>query len=109
YIPYTAEIGVGTEFAYGGIGVVIHDKSIIGENCIIGQGITIGGRGIHGGPPIIGNNVFIGAGSRLIGDFKIGDFAQIGVNSVVIKEVPEYSVVAGIPARIIKRLDKYEN
>ena len=43
-IPASCEIGEGTMIAYGGIGIVIHGNSIIGKNCMIGQGITIGGK-----------------------------------------------------------------
>lgn len=42
-IPYQAEIGKGTLFGYGGIGVVIHSKSIIGSHCTVCQQVTIGG------------------------------------------------------------------
>lgn len=42
-VPYQAEIGRGTKLGYGGIGVVIHSKSVIGANCSIGQQVTIGG------------------------------------------------------------------
>ena len=100
-IPPTAEIGKNSSFGYGGIGVVLHRNCIIGENCVIGQGCTIGGRAGHGGPPIIGDNVYIGPGARLLGDFKIGNNVVIGANAVVIKDVPDNSVVAGVPAKII--------
>lgn len=45
-VPYKCKIGKNTKFAYGGIGVVIHERAEIGENCIIGQGITIGGKSL---------------------------------------------------------------
>ena len=102
YIPHTAVIGKGTSFGYGGIGVVIHSKSIIGDNCVIGQNVTIGGREGHGGPPVIGNNVFISTGACLIGDFIVGDNSVIGANAVVINDVKPNSVVAGVPAKIIR-------
>ncbi|SHK16551.1 serine O-acetyltransferase [Clostridium cavendishii DSM 21758] len=102
YIPCTASIGKGTVFAYGGIGVVIHANSIIGENCVIGQNITIGGRGKHGGPPKIGNNVYISPGVRILGGFNVGNNSIIGANAVVISEVEEDAIVAGVPATIIK-------
>ena len=41
-IPYTAEIGRGSKFAYGGIGCVVHSRAKIGERVIIGQNTTIG-------------------------------------------------------------------
>lgn len=102
HIPHTASIGENCEFAYGGIGVVLHDKSVLGKNCMIGQNCTIGGRKGHGGPPIIGDNVYIAAGARLIGSFKIGNNVIIGANSVVLTDIPDNCVVAGVPAKIIK-------
>lgn len=42
-IPYQAEIGKGTKLGYGGMGVVIHSKSKIGSQVIVGQQVTIGG------------------------------------------------------------------
>ena len=105
YIPYTAEIGKGTTLAYGGIGVVIHSKAIIGKNCKIGQGVTIGSRGEQ---PVIGNNVFIAPGSKCLSG-KIGNNVVIGANSVVVKDIPDNSVVAGVPAKIISSdIKKYE-
>ncbi|RUR35232.1 serine acetyltransferase [Clostridium perfringens] len=102
YIPYTADIGEGSKFAYGGIGVVLHSKCKIGKNCIIGQCVTIGGRTNHGGPPHIGDNVYIGPGARLLGGFYVGNDSIIGANAVVIKDVPKNAVVAGVPSKIIK-------
>lgn len=42
-IPYQAKIGKGTKFGYGGMGVVVHSKAVIGDNCSIDQQVTIGG------------------------------------------------------------------
>lgn len=101
-VPYKCKIGKNTKFAYGGIGVVIHERSEIGENCIIGQGITIGGKSKEYNVPKIGNNVYIAAGVRIIGNVIIGDNVVIGANSVVTKDVPSNCIIAGIPAKIIK-------
>jgi len=101
-IPYKSAIGRGTVFGYGGMGVVIHDRVIIGENCIIGQQVTIGGKSGAKNPPVIGNRVYIAAGAKIIGDIKIGDNCVIGANSVVLNDIPDNCVAVGIPARIIK-------
>ena len=101
-VPYQTYIGKGTVFAYGGIGVVIHARAKIGNNCIIGQGITIGGRSKKHGVPKIGNNVYIGAGARILGDIVIGDDVIIGPNAVVLKDIPSNCIAVGIPAKIIK-------
>lgn len=101
-VPYNCKIGTGTKFAYGGIGVVIHERAEIGMNCTIGQSITIGGKSKEYNVPKIGNNVYIGAGARIIGNVKIGDNVVIGANSVVTKDIPANCIAVVIPAKIIK-------
>ncbi|MFJ5759289.1 DapH/DapD/GlmU-related protein [Neobacillus sp. NPDC093182] len=104
-VPYTAELGEGTRFGYGGIGVVIHTKARIGKNCVIGQNVTIGSRGET---PIIGDNVFISPGAKCIGG-RIGNNVIIGANAVVTKDVPDNCVVAGVPAKVISTdIEKYK-
>ncbi|TEA79948.1 serine O-acetyltransferase [Allopusillimonas ginsengisoli] len=101
-IPYSCVIGKKSKFAYGGIGVVLHSKSIIGEKVIIGQNVTIGRQLDPMGVPRIGDNVYIAAGSRILGDITIGSNVIIGANSVVINSVPDNTIVAGVPAKVIK-------
>lgn len=101
-IPPSCVIGRGTKFAYGGIAVVLHARTIVGNNCMIGQGVTIGGKNGWYEVPVIGDNVHINAGAKIIGPVRIGDNVEIGANCVVVKDVPSNSVVAGIPARILR-------
>jgi serine O-acetyltransferase len=108
-VPASVKIGKGTKFGYGGIGVVIHARAIIGKNCILGQNITIGGKSKHYEVPKIGDNVFIAPGSRILGPIIIGNDVIIGANAVVIKDVPSNTVVAGVPAKIIKTGIKKED
>ncbi|MFZ5986943.1 MAG: serine O-acetyltransferase [Bacillota bacterium] len=108
-VPYTAKIGKGTYCSYGGVGVVIHKRAVIGDDCVLGQGITIGGRSRIPEVPVIGNRVYIASGARVLGNVRIGDNAIIGANSVVINDVPEGCVAAGVPARIIKTGKKLED
>jgi serine O-acetyltransferase len=103
YIPEGAQIGEGTVLGYGGLGVVIHEEARIGRHCLISQGVTIGGRGGKPGVPRIGDYVRIGAGAKLLGDITVGDFAVIGANAVVTRDVPEGAVMAGVPARELRR------
>lgn len=102
YIPFTADIGKGTVIGYGGIGIVIHDRCIIGENCVIGSCTTLGGTNRNYKVPELGNNVLVGTGAKIIGPVKVGNNVVIGANAVVVRDVPDNTVVAGVPARVIK-------
>ncbi len=102
-LPATVKIGKNTVFGYGGIGVVIHARAVIGRDCVLGQGITIGGRSKAYGVPVIGDNVYIGPGARILGDITIGNNVIIGPNSVVIASIPDNCIAVGIPAKIIKK------
>jgi len=90
-----------------GIGVVIGETAIIGDNVTIYQGVTLGGVSLNPGKrhPTIEEDVIIGAGAKILGDITIGKGSKIGANSVVVKDVPPYSTVVGIPGKVIKRKD----
>jgi len=91
-----------------GMGVVIGETCEIGDDVVIYQGVTLGGTGKEKGKrhPTIGNRVVIASGAKVLGSFKVGDNANIGANSVVLREVPPNSTVVGIPGRIVKRNGK---
>lgn len=91
-----------------GMGVVIGETCEIGDDVVIYQGVTLGGTGKEKGKrhPTIGNRVVISSGAKVLGSFKVGDNANIGANSVVLREVPPDSTVVGIPGRIVKRNGK---
>lgn len=88
-----------------GMGVVIGETAIVGDNVLLYQGVTLGGTGKETGKrhPTVGNNVVIGAGAKILGNITIGDNSYIGANAVVIKQVPPNSTVVGIPGRITKQ------
>ena len=102
-IPYECELGKGTRFGYGGIGVVLHKRVIIGNNCMIGSNVTVGGKSGHYEVPVIGNHVYLATGSKILGPISIGNNVSVGANAVVIKSVPDNAIVAGVPARNIKK------
>lgn len=87
-----------------GTGVVIGETAEIGDDVLLYQGVTLGGTGNERGKrhPTIGNHVVIGAGAKVLGNIAIGDYVKIGANSVVIRPVPGYSTVVGIPGRIVR-------
>ena len=88
-----------------GIGVVIGETAIIGDDVTIYQGVTLGGVSLNKGKrhPTIEDEVVIGGGAKVLGDITIGKGSKIGANSVVVKDVPPYSTVVGIPGKIVKR------
>lgn len=98
-IPIGTNVGKGLVFGHFSC-IIVNGGAKIGENCTIYQGVTIGGmRGQ--GSPVIGNNVVIFAGAKIIGKVRVGDYAVIGVNAVVTKDVPDNAVVAGVPAKVL--------
>ena len=100
----STKIGKNCTFAYGGIATVVHPKTVIGNNVTISQCVTIGGRSGFKELPIIEDNVYIGAGAKVLGPITIGANSIIGANAVVINNVDENKIVAGIPAKVIKNI-----
>ncbi len=98
-----ATIGRGL-FIDHGMGVVIGETTVIGDNCTLYQGVTLGGTGKDRGKrhPTLGNNVTVGAGAKVLGPFKVGDNAKIAAGAVVLKEVPANATAVGVPARVVK-------
>jgi len=88
-----------------GMGVVIGETAIIGDDVLLYQGVTLGGTGLEKGKrhPTIGNNVVIGAGAKVLGNIIVGDNSYIGANAVIINNVPPNSTVVGVPGRITKQ------
>lgn len=99
-----ARIGKGL-FIDHGMGVVIGETSILGDNVTLFQGVTLGGTGKERGKrhPTLGNNVVVGAGAKVLGNIRIGDNVSVGANAVVIRDVPPNSTVVGVPGRIARR------
>lgn len=102
-----AVIGSGM-FIDHGMGVVIGETSEIGDNVTLFQGVTLGGTGKQRGKrhPTLGNNVVVGAGAKVLGPIRIGNYVKIGANSVVLQDVPDHSTVVGIPGRIVRIKDE---
>jgi serine O-acetyltransferase len=87
-----------------GTGVVIGETTEIGDDVLIYQSATLGGTGKEKGKrhPTIGNNVVVGAGAKVLGNITIGNNVKIGAGSVVVKPVPDFSTVVGIPGRVVR-------
>ena len=99
-----AELGPGL-FIDHGMGIVIGETAEVGENVSLLQGVTLGGTSLKREKrhPTLGDNVMSGAGAKVIGGFTIGAGSRIGAGSVVVREVPENSVVVGVPGRVTFR------
>ena len=99
-----AVIGRGL-FIDHGMGVVIGETAIVGDNVTLFQGVTLGGTGKETGKrhPTIGSNVVIGAGAKVLGNITIGDNSYIGANAVVLRDIPDNSTVVGVPGHVTKQ------
>jgi len=97
-----AQIGENL-FIDHGMGVVIGETTIIGDNVLLYHGVTLGGTGKEKGKrhPTIGNNVMIGAGAKVLGNITIGDNVKIGANAVVLKDVEKNTTIIGIPGKSV--------
>lgn len=102
YIPHTATIGKNVVLGYGGLGIVVHGRAVIGDGCHIDQNVTIDGTSRKYEVPVLGKNVYVGAGAKILGPVTIGDDVVIGANAVAVSDIPSNSLVVGVPAKVIK-------
>jgi len=91
-----------------GMGVVIGETSIIGNNVTLFQGVTLGGTGKETGKrhPTLGDNIVVGAGAKVLGNIIVGSHSYIGANAVVLKNVPENTTVVGVPGHSTRQEGK---
>jgi serine O-acetyltransferase len=94
-----------------GMGVVIGETAVVGDDCLIYHGVTLGGKNpgsrdaVTGQRhPRIGNRVTIGALAVVLGPVSVGDDAVIGAHSVVLDTVPPGALAVGVPAVVKKRV-----
>jgi serine O-acetyltransferase len=99
-----AEIG-RRFFIDHGMGVVIGETAVIGDDCTLYHGVTLGGTSWEKGKrhPTLGRDVVVGAGAKVLGPIEIGDGARIGSNAVVVKSVKAGATVVGVPGRLVER------
>jgi len=110
--PGNLVIGNYCSLASGCI-IECRDKVIIGDNTIVGPQtfITTGGHALADLSPTrkaicIGRNVFIGARAIVLPGVQIGDNATVGAGAVVVKNVPPCTVVGGVPAHEVRRIER---
>jgi serine O-acetyltransferase len=88
-----------------GMGVVIGETTIVGDDVTLYQGVTLGGTGKEKGKrhPTLRNNVVVGGGAKILGNVTIGENCRVGAGSVVLRDVPDNSTIVGVPGHIIFR------
>lgn len=84
--------------------IIINARAVIGNNLTIQPQVVIGQKKGESVAPVIGDNVVICGGCFIIGNIHIGNNVIIAPNSSVISDIPDNCVIAGSPARIVKRL-----
>lgn len=94
----------GGVFIDHGAGVVIGETAEVEEGVVIYQGVTLGGTGKETGKrhPTVKKGAVISAGAKILGGFTVGEYAKIGAGAVVLKEVPAYATVVGVPGRVVR-------
>ena len=97
-----ARVGSGV-FLDHGTGIVIGETAVVEDDVSMLHGVTLGGTGAQRGDrhPKIGKGVLLGAGAKVLGNIKVGDYAKIASGSVVLKDVPAGCTAAGVPARLV--------
>jgi serine O-acetyltransferase len=102
-----AEIG-RRFFVDHGMGVVIGETTIIGDDVTLFQGVTLGGTGKETGKrhPTLRNGVVVGSGARVLGNIVIGENSRVGAGSVVLRDIPDNATVVGVPGHIVLRQGK---
>lgn len=86
-----------------GMGVVIGETTEIGDDVLLYQGVTLGGTSSKHEKrhPTLGRGVVVGAGAKVLGNIKLGNYTKIGAGSVVIDNVPDHATVVGVPGRVV--------
>ncbi len=100
---YTEDIGGGLYIQHGFSTIITAKK--IGENCRIYQQVTIGYKGADC-PPVLEDNVAVACGAKVLGNITMHSGSLAAAGAVVVKDVPENAIVAGVPAKVIGYKDE---
>lgn len=114
--PWNLSLGERSSIA-DGAWIYAMDKISVGRNCCLSESAMLL-TGTHDvssprfdlvtKPIVIGDNVWIGAGAMILPGVIIGEGAVIGAGAVVTKDVPSWVVVAGNPAKVIKKRELHQ-
>jgi serine O-acetyltransferase len=91
-----------------GMGVVIGETAVVGDDCTIYQGVTLGGTSLQAikRHPTLAKGVTVSSGAKILGNIYIGAYAKIGANAVVLQDVPENEVAVGVPAKLLNKKNR---
>lgn len=85
---------------------VINTKALIEHECKVGNHIHLSTNATINGNVVVEDSVFIGSTAVCNGQIKIGEHAIVGSGSVIIRDVEPYCTVAGVPAKLIRRMER---
>ena len=119
YVSYRVKVRTGIDihpaaeignriFIDHGVGLVIGETAVVGDDCVLYQGVTLGGTGKDCGKrhPTLEKGVMVSAGASILGPVTIGEHSKIGAGSVVLKDIPPHSTVVGVPGRVVRQNGK---
>ena len=111
-MKFGVDIHPGASFGSGimldhATGLVVGETAVVGNQVSILQSVTLGGTGKEHGDrhPKIADGVLISAGAKILGNIRVGEGAKVGAGSVVLRDVPAHTTVAGVPAKVVGRPD----
>lgn len=114
-IPRSVQIGCGFELAHGGVGVVIHSRSVIGDRVKVYPGVTLGRADVHYPMErsrfekiVIEDDVVLAPGAKVLckeGVLKVGKGTVVGANAVLLQSTGDGEIWAGVPAKCIGKRD----
>ena len=83
--------------------IVIGQTAVVGDNVSLLHSVTLGGTGKEEEDrhPKIEDGVLIGAGAKVLGNIRVGHCSRIAAGSVVLRDVPPKTTVAGVPAKVV--------
>lgn len=102
-MPYHTKVGSGLYLGHG-MCIVVNPTATIGDNVSISQFVNIGSN--KGQAAVIEDGVYLAPHVCLVENVRIGKMSVIGAGAVVTKDIPPYSVAVGVPAKVIKSIDK---
>lgn len=87
---------------------VLGGRATVGENCHIGAGAVLAGviEPPSANPVVIEDNVLVGANAVILEGVRVGEGAVVAAGAIVVEDVPAHTVVAGVPAKVIKKIDE---